>query len=104
MLFSPHLCRGAEGDFATRLCLMSNAFLALIWWVIPAGALIGALGYVLWVTQFKDRYETQTSRSVDQFQRFQGAFNQAQVVTVDDGQEFNNVEEIKDSQQRGEGK
>mgnify|MGYP006936333213 FL=1 len=83
---------------------MSNAFLALIWWVIPAGALIGALGYVLWVTQFKDRYETQTSRSVDQFQRFQGAFNQAQVVTVDDGQEFNNVEEIKDSQQRGEGK
>jgi hypothetical protein len=83
---------------------MSNAFLALIWWVIPAGALIGALGYVLWVTQFKDRYETQTSRSVDQFQRFQGAFNQPQVVTVDDGQEFNNVEEIKDSQQRGEGK
>jgi hypothetical protein len=83
---------------------MSNAFLALIWWVIPAGALIGALGYVLWVAQFKDRYETQTSRSVDQFQRFQGAFNQAQVVTVDDGQEFNNVEEIKDSQQRGEGK
>ena len=83
---------------------MSNAFLALIWWVIPAGALIGALGYVLWVAQFKDRYETQTSRSVDQFRRFQGAFNQAQVVTVDDGQEFNNVEEIKDSQQRGEGK
>jgi|UniRef100_UPI004049D8AB hypothetical protein len=83
---------------------MSNAFLALIWWVIPAGALIGALGYVLWVAQFKDRYETQTSRSVDQFQRFQGAFNQPQVVTVDDGQEFNNVEEIKDSQQRGEGK
>jgi hypothetical protein len=66
---------------------MSNAFLALIWWVIPAGALIGALGYVLWVTQFKDRYETQTSRSVDQFQRFQGAFNQAQVVTVDDSKD-----------------
>jgi hypothetical protein len=83
---------------------MSNAFLALIWWVIPAGALIGALGYVLWVTQFKDRYETQTSRSVDQFQRFQGAFNQAQVVTVDDGQESNNGEERKDNQQRGEGK
>lgn len=61
---------------------MSNAFTALIWWVIPAGALIGALGYVLWVTQFKDRYETQTSRSVDQFQRFQGAFNQARVINV----------------------
>lgn len=63
---------------------MSNAFAALIWWVIPAGALIGALGYVLWVTQFKDRYETQTSRSVDQFQRFQGAFNQARVINVDE--------------------
>jgi hypothetical protein len=74
---------------------MSNAFLALIWWVIPAGALIGALGYVLWVTQFKDRYETQTSRSVDQFQRFQGAFNQAQVVTVEDGKDGNDSDEEK---------
>ncbi len=92
---------------------MSNAFLALIWWVIPAGALIGALGYVLWVTQFKDRYETQTSRSVNQFQRFQGAFNQAQVVTVDDsknGQERedgkNREDDLgrKDALQRGEEK
>ena len=74
---------------------MSNAFLALIWWVIPAGALIGALWYVLWVTQFKDRYETQTSRSVDQFQRFQGAFNQAQVVTVEDGKDGNDSDEEK---------
>jgi hypothetical protein len=63
---------------------MSSAFLALIWWVIPATALIGALGYVLWVTQFKDRYETQTARSVDQFQKFQGAFNQAQAITLDE--------------------
>jgi hypothetical protein len=83
---------------------MSNAFLALIWWVIPAGALIGALGYVLWVTRFKDRYETKTSRSVDQFQRFQGAFSQAQVVTVDDGENANNGKERKDHPQRGEGK
>jgi hypothetical protein len=93
---------------------MSNAFLALIWWVIPAGALIGALGYVLWVTQFKDRYETQTSRSVDQFQRFQGAFNQAQVVSVDENQSADSVRaaeqnarrqtEMKENQDRGEGK
>ena len=89
---------------------MSNAFLALIWWVIPAGALIGALGYVLWVTQFKDRYETQTSRSVDQFQRFQGAFNQAQVVTVDDGKDSKNGPDghdglgRNDASQRGEEK
>ena len=93
---------------------MSNAFLALIWWVVPAGALIGALGYVLWVTQFKDRYETQTSRSVDQFQRFQGAFNQAQVVSVDENQSADSVRaaeqnarrqtEMKENQDRGEGK
>ena len=80
---------------------MSNTFTALIWWVIPAGALIGALVYVLWVTKFKDRFETQTSRSVDQFQRFQGAFNQAQVVTLNEGKE---VEEIMENQQRGEEK
>jgi hypothetical protein len=93
---------------------MSTAFLALIWWVIPATALIGALGYVLWVTQFKDRYETQTSRSVDQFQRFQGAFNQAQVVTLEEAKnsqishpgEKNNRgnPEIDRSVQRGEEK
>lgn len=64
---------------------MSNAFLALIWWVVPAAGLIGALGYVLWVTQFKDKYETETTRSVTQFQKFQGAFREAETVTfVDD--------------------
>jgi hypothetical protein len=62
------------------------------------------------VTQFKDRYETQTSRSVDQFQRFQGAFNQAQVVSVDEGKDADNVKdaengkERKDHLQQGEGK
>ena len=60
---------------------MSNAFLALIWWVVPAAGLLGALGYVLWVTQFKDKYETETSRSVTQFQKFQGAFREAETVT-----------------------
>ena len=60
---------------------MSNAFLALIWWVVPAAGLIGALGYVLWVTQFKNKYETETSRSVTQFQKFQGAFREAETVT-----------------------
>lgn len=63
---------------------MSNAFTALIWWVIPAAGLIGALGYVLWVTQFKDKYETETTRSVNQFQKFQGAFREAETVTFVD--------------------
>jgi hypothetical protein len=62
---------------------MSNAFTALIWWVIPAAGLIGALGYVLWVTQFKDKYETETTRSVNQFQKFQGAFREAETVTFE---------------------
>ena len=71
---------------------MSNAFLALIWWVVPAAGLIGALGYVLWVTQFKDKYETETSRSVTQFQKFQGAFREAETVTFvgdDQGESIN---------------
>jgi hypothetical protein len=33
------------------------------------------------VTQFKDKYETETSRSVTQFQKFQGAFREAETVT-----------------------
>ena len=76
------------GEKATRLALMSNAFLALIWWVVPATGLLGALGYVLWVTQFKDKYETETTRSVNQFQKFQGAFREAETVTFSaDGQD-----------------
>jgi hypothetical protein len=59
---------------------MSNAFMALIWWVIPLAGLIGALGYVLWVTQFKSKFESETSRSVGQFQRFQDSFRDAQVT------------------------
>lgn len=75
------------GEKATRLALMSNAFLALIWWVVPATGLLGALGYVLWVTRLKDKYETQTARSVNQFQRFQGAFRKAKTVALSvDGQ------------------
>lgn len=59
---------------------MSNAFMALIWWVIPLAGLIGALGYVLWVTQFKSKFESETSRSVSQFQRFQDSFRDAEIT------------------------
>jgi hypothetical protein len=59
---------------------MSNAFMALIWWVIPLAGLIGALGYVLWVTQFKSKFESETSRSVGQFQRFQDSFRDAEIT------------------------
>jgi len=62
------------------MCLMSSAFLALIWWVVPAAALIGALGYVLWVTKFQGRFEQETSRSVGQFQRFQESLAEQQRI------------------------
>lgn len=52
----------------------SSAFAALIWWVVPITALIGALGYVLWVSKLKSKFETETSRSVNQFQKFQESF------------------------------
>jgi|UniRef100_UPI00404A52F6 hypothetical protein len=60
---------------------MSNAFTALIWWVIPLTGLLGALGYVVWVTQFKSKFESETTRSVGQFQRFQDSFRTAEIKT-----------------------
>jgi len=53
---------------------MSSAFSALIWWLIPLAAVLGALGYVLWVTKFQERFQNETTRSVTQFQRFQSSF------------------------------
>jgi len=61
---------------------MSNAFMALIWWVIPLAGLLGALGYVVWVTQFKSKFESETTRSVGQFQRFQDSFRTAEITTL----------------------
>jgi hypothetical protein len=54
--------------------------MALIWWVIPLTGLLGALGYVLWVTQFKSKFESQTTRSVSQFQQFQESFRGAKIT------------------------
>ena len=62
---------------------MSNAFLALIWWVVPAAGLIGALGYVLWVTKFESKFQTETKRSVDRFQRFQDSLRDTQARDAD---------------------
>jgi hypothetical protein len=50
------------------------AFAALIWWVIPVGAVIGAIAYVLWVSKFQDKYSNETNRSVNNFNRFQASF------------------------------
>ncbi len=57
---------------------MSSAFLALIWWVVPALGLSGALLYVLWVTKFQGKFQQETQRSVGQFQRFQDSLRESQ--------------------------
>jgi hypothetical protein len=36
--------------------------------------LIGALGYVVWVTKFKDSFESETTRSIGKFSTFQNTF------------------------------
>ena len=57
---------------------MSTAATALIWWVVPAMGLIGALGYVLWISKFQGKYQQETQRSVGQFQRFQDSLRDSQ--------------------------
>ena len=57
----------------------SSAFAALIWWVVPLTALIGGIGYVIWVAKFKRKFETETTRSMGQFQRFQNSFRENEV-------------------------
>ena len=61
----------------TQLLAGSSAFAALIWWVVPATGLFGAIGYVIWVSKYKSKFESETSRSVNQFQRFQDSFREA---------------------------
>ena len=77
---------------------MSNAFMALIWWVIPLAGLTGALGYVLWVTQFKSKFESETTRSVGQFQRFQDSFRDAEITIA--SEEPDEVEPVQPPAER----
>ena len=74
---------------------MSNAFSALIWWVVPAIGLIGALGYVTWVSKFQGKFQQETQRSVGQFQRFQDSLRDSQAHDVaEDGQSLDAPGEI----------
>ena len=52
----------------------SSAFAALIWWLVPFFAVLGAIIYVTWVAKFKDKYANETNRSVNKFQSFQDSF------------------------------
>jgi len=58
----------------TSWAASSSAFTALIWWLVPLAGVIGALGYVLWISRFKGKFEKGTVRSVNQFERFQNSF------------------------------
>jgi hypothetical protein len=58
----------------STLTASSPAFTALIWWLVPLAGVIGALVYILWVSKFKRQFEKGTSRSVNQFERFQNSF------------------------------
>lgn len=53
---------------------MSNAFSALIWWVIPIGALLGGIAYVVWTSKFKRKFDIKTNRDLGNFQKFQSVF------------------------------
>lgn len=70
---------------------MSNSFLALIWWVVPAIGLVGAFGYVLWVTKFQGKYQHETQRSVGNFRRFQDSLRESQVP--------NHVDQLVDNEE-----
>jgi nitrate reductase NapE component len=52
----------------------STAFTALIWWLVPLAGVLGAFGYILWISRYKGKFEKGTSRSVNQFERFQNSF------------------------------
>jgi type II secretory pathway component PulF len=67
----------------TELLAGSSAFAALIWWVVPAAGLLGAIGYVVWVSRYKSKFESETSRSVNQFQRFQESFRETPPAAPD---------------------
>ena len=60
--------------FVQYHCPMSAAAAALIWWIVPALGLIGALGYAVWVSKFKTKYENNTLRSTASFKKFQDSF------------------------------
>ena len=60
----------------TELLAGSSAFAALIWCIVPMAGLFGGVGYVVWVSKYKSKFESETSRSVNQFQRFQESFRE----------------------------
>ena len=77
---------------------MSSSFLALIWWVVPALGLSGALLYVLWVTKFQGKFQQETQRSVGQFQRFQESLRDSQARDVSAQSQISPTSAAEDNQ------
>ena len=77
---------------------MSSSFLALIWWVVPAMGLSGALLYVLWVTKFQGKFQQETQRSVGQFQRFQDSLRDSQARDVSAQSQISPTSAAEDNQ------
>ncbi len=48
---------------------------AFVWWLIPLFAFLGAIAYVIWVSKFQSKYQNQTNRSVNRFQKFQASLD-----------------------------
>ena len=66
---------GAIEEATAQAAATGNpAFAALIWWLVPFFAVLGAIIYVIWVSKFKDKYANETNRSVTKFQSFQDSF------------------------------
>ena len=66
---------GAFKEATAQAAATGNpAFAALIWWLVPFFAVLGAIIYVIWVSKFKDKYANETNRSVTKFQSFQDSF------------------------------
>jgi hypothetical protein len=74
---------------------MSSAATALIWWIVPAMALIGAFGYVLWISKFQVKFQQETQRSVGQFQRFQESLRDSQARDLEGSASPGEKEESK---------
>ncbi len=53
----------------------STSATALIWWVIPIAAVLCAIGYAVWVTKYKNKFDNKTDRSISEFVKFQNSFN-----------------------------
>ena len=56
--------------------------------------LIGALGYVTWVSKFQGKFQQETQRSVGQFQRFQDSLRDSQARDVAADAAAENIDEL----------